>query len=572
MLLDAARHRRRFVRIDEHLFVILEEALLERLSKIEPLTSSRDERVEVSPAAIGHFDDLDGFSAPSSWQALRDRIASAGALVPTVPSTLAADLRTYQRQGHAWMSRLAAWGAGGILADDMGLGKTVQTLAVLLDRAGEGPQMVVAPTSVCFNWIREMERFATALIPIPYSGADREARLEGLGPNHVVITSYAIVQRDSERLAELDLATLVLDEAQAIKNPTTQRARAIRKLRPAWTVALTGTPVENRLGELWSIFRVVFPKLLGSWEHFRERFVTPIEKLGATEAKQALAAVIRPFVLRRTKVEVAKELPAKTEITVDVALSPKERALYEDARLSAIAHLVKLKTELPAEQVRFHVLSALTHLRQICCHPKLYDPASTVPSSKLERLLHIAGDLIEEGRRALVFSQFTQNLALVRGALEEAAIDYVYLDGSTPAAERPGLVDRFQTGGAPLFLLSLKAGGTGLNLTAADTVIHLDPWWNPAVEDQATDRAHRIGQTQPVTVYRLVTRGTIEEQILALHEDKRHLMQDLLEGSDRAGTMSSEDLMRMIEAGFTGARFDPEDVLPVAQRSAEARA
>ena len=554
VLLEAARAGRIYVRVPGDTLAILEKDLVERLAEIEPLTSTKQERVEVSPAAASLLGDV---HAPETWNDLKRRIEAAGRVEPEVPASLEAELRPYQKEGHRWMSRLAAWSAGGVLADDMGLGKTVQTLAMLLERSGTGPQLVVAPTSVCFNWVREMERFAPGLRPVPYVGTDRGGLLEGLGPKDVVITSYGLLTRDLEVFEQRSFATMVLDEAQAVKNPGALRTRAVRRVDADWRVALTGTPIENRLAELWSIFRVVFPALLGSWDHFRDRFLSP-----HSGGAGALAKVIRPFVLRRTKMQVASELPPRTEITIDVALSKKERALYEDVRLATIVHLAKLETELPSEQIRFHVLSAITRLRQLCCHPRLHDADSKVPSSKLDRLLHIVGDLVEEGRRALVFSQFTSNLGLVRDALVEKGIPFLYLDGGTPAAERGGIVDRFQAGEAQIFLLSLKAGGTGLNLTAADTVIHLDPWWNPAVEDQATDRAHRIGQTKPVTVLRLVTRGTIEEQILALHEDKRDLMRRLLDGADRAGALSSDEMMEMIRAGFAGTAFEPEEEEP----------
>jgi superfamily II DNA or RNA helicase len=557
VLLDAARNRKRYVRIGQSEFLRLEDGLRSRLEQIEPLTFSGKDTVEISPAAIAYFEDL-AIEAPVSWHELKKRIDEARAIEPEVPASLTATLRPYQIEGHAWMTRLAAWGAGCVLADDMGLGKTVQALAVLLDRKDQGPQLVVAPTSVCFNWIREMERFAPSLRAIAYAGKDRAGTLADLGPGDVVITSYALLQRDLEALTQHEYGTLVIDEAQAIKNPATKRSRSVRDVRAKWVLALTGTPVENRLTDLWAIFRVAFPRLLGSMEHFRGRFILPIERDGSPEARAALSRVVRPFILRRTKAQVATELPARTEVIVDVVLSHQEREIYEDARLASIAHLAKIQTELPNEQIRFHVLSALTRLRRICCHPRLDDEDSTVPSAKLERFLRMTKDLIEGGHRALVFSQFTTNLALVRTALDDEGIAYLYLDGHTPAADRGPLVDRFQAGEAPLFLLSLKAGGTGLNLTAADTVIHLDPWWNPAVEDQAADRAHRLGQTQPVTIYRLVARKTIEEQILTLHDKKRGLLQDLLEGTDRAGALSSDELIALMEEGFAGPSFERE--------------
>jgi SNF2 family DNA or RNA helicase len=337
-----------------------------------------------------------------------------------------------------------------------------------------------------------------------------------------------------------------VDEAQALKNPTTQRSKAARALDAEFRIALTGTPLENHLGELWSLFSIVFPGLLGSWDQFRERFAAPIEKVRDPAARAALARVIQPFLLRRTKAEVARELPSRTEVEVPIALSDDEHRLYEDARLAAVAELAVKGQGMRDEQRRFQVLAALTRLRLLASHPKLYDASSTIASSKLKRALELLEELRSEGHRTLVFSQFTSHLALVREALDAVGFSTLYLDGQTPAKERAALIDRFQAGEADAFLISLKAGGTGINLTAADYVLHLDPWWNPAVEDQATDRAHRIGQTKPVTVYRLITRGTIEDKIVALHRDKRALVAGVLEGTDVAAKLSAKDLLALL--------------------------
>ncbi|MCX5744620.1 MAG: DEAD/DEAH box helicase, partial [Proteobacteria bacterium] len=316
---------------------------------------------------------------------------------------------------------------------------------------------------------------------------------------------------------------------------------------------------ENHLGELWSLFAVVFPGLLGSWEQFRERFANPIERNKDEAARAALSRVLQPFLLRRTKGEVARELPPRTEITVPVALSSEEWGLYEDARLAAVANLGKQGQGLRDEQRRFQVLAALTRLRLLASHPRLYDPKSTLGSSKMMRLLELLDELRREGHRALVFSQFTSHLGLVREELDRAGYVSLYLDGGTALGQRAKLVERFQAGEGEVFLISLKAGGTGINLTAADYVIHLDPWWNPAVEDQAADRAHRIGQTKPVTVYRLVARGTIEEQILGMHTDKRALVAGILEGTDIAARLTTRDLLALLEQGDRGDRQDDDD-------------
>ncbi|HZH03095.1 MAG TPA: DEAD/DEAH box helicase, partial [Myxococcaceae bacterium] len=486
-------------------------------------------------------------SATAAWRILAARVAAAKDVDPAVPEGLRASLRDYQHEGFRWLARLAEWGAGACLADDMGLGKTLQTLALLLHRADQGPALVVAPTSVCFNWVEEARRFAPGLRPLLYAELeDRHKRLKRLKAGEVLITSYGLMAQDEEAFASRSFATLVFDEAQAIKNPNAQRSRAARALKADFRVALSGTPLENHLGELWSLFRTAFPGLLGSWEQFRERYAGPIERNQDPHAGPALSRVLRPFLLRRTKAEVARELPSKTEVRLPVMLSKEERALYEDARLAILAELTASGDGLREEQKRFQVLAGLTRLRLLASHPRLYEPESRVASSKMKQLLRLVEELREEGHRCLVFSQFTSHLALVRGELERVGVRYLYLDGETPAARRGELVRAFQGGEGEVFLISLKAGGTGLNLTAADYVIHLDPWWNPAVEDQATDRAHRIGQTNPVTVYRLVAQGTIEEQILAMHEDKRALVSGVLEGTGAAARLSAEDLLSLL--------------------------
>ncbi len=558
VLLDAARRQQRFVRVDAARWIELSDTLRQRLGAVADQTYAGRTHLELSPGAVPAIRALadagaDVETAPD-WQALTKQLTASLTLVPKIPAGLTATLRDYQIEGHAWLSRVAAWGAGACLADDMGLGKTVQAIAVLLDRARLGPALVLAPTSVAFNWVQELARFAPSLTPVLYADApDRVACLAKLRKKDVVIVSYGLLVRDAELLADTTFATLVIDEAQALKNANTRRAKAARKLDAKFRIALSGTPFENHLGELWSLFAIIFPGLLGSWEQFRERYAGPIERAKDPDARAALARVLRPFLLRRTKQEVARELPSRTEIEVPVALSKEEWEMYEDARLAAVAEVDRQGKGVRDEQRRFQILAALTRLRLLASHPRLYDGRSEIASSKLRRLLELCDELRAEGHRALVFSQFTSHLALVRAALDQAGYTSLYLDGSTPARERQGLIERFQAGEADLFLLSLKAGGTGINLTAADYVIHLDPWWNPAVEDQATDRAHRIGQTRPVTVYRLIARGTIEQQILAMHGDKRALVAGVLDGSDGAARLTTKDLLALLAAAPSGA-------------------
>jgi superfamily II DNA or RNA helicase len=552
VLLDAARRQQRFVRVDAERWVELSETLAQRLLAVSDQTYSARDHLELSPGAVPAIRALAeagaNVEAAPAWDELAFKLASSKKLRPKPPATLMATLRDYQTEGHAWLTRIAAWGAGACLADDMGLGKTIQAIAVLLDRAKLGPAFVLAPTSVTYNWVQELQRFAPTLRPVLYTEqTDRAAALAKLGKRDVLIASYGLLVRDAEQLAATKFATLVVDEAQALKNPTTRRARAARTLDAGFRIAMSGTPFENHLGELWSVFAIIFPGLLGSWEQFRDRYAMPIERDHNLDARHALSRVLRPFLLRRTKQEVARELPSRTEIVVPIALSDDEARLYEDARLAAVAQLGREAKPMRDEQRRFQVLAALTRLRLLASHPKLYDAMSTIPSSKLARAIELLEELRSEGHRALVFSQFTSHLALVRAALDNAGFASLYLDGSTPAAQRTKLVERFQSGEGDVFLISLKAGGTGINLTAADYILHLDPWWNPAVEDQATDRAHRIGQLKPVTVYRLISRGTIEEQIVALHRDKRALVAGILEGSDVAARLTTRDLLSLLQ-------------------------
>ncbi len=375
--------------------------------------------------------------------------------------------------------------------------------------------------------------------------AGRAEAIAAAGPGDVLVVSWALLVQEKGLLAAKQFSTLVLDEAQALKNASTQRAQAARELKADFVVALSGTPIENHLGELWSLFRVVLPGLLGSAEAFRARFAVPIERNDDATAKAALRTLVQPFLLRRTKDAVARELPARTDIRLDVAMSDTEKGVYEAARREAVRQLMGL-TDDGAPQARFHVLAALTRMRQLACDVGLVDTSWAGGSSKLNRLCEILAELKASGHRALVFSQFTSLLDRVELGFAGQALTWLRLDGTTPDAERQKRVAAFQAGKADVFLLSLKAGGTGLNLTAADYVIHLDPWWNPAVEDQASDRAHRLGQTRPVTVYRLVSQGTVEERILALHASKRALVSSVLEGSHTAGSLSTRQLIALV--------------------------
>ena len=563
-LLAAVRESRRFVAVGTGHWVEIDAALRDSLAATAEVAAGSALPRLAAPIVDALAAEGATIEAPKAWTALLLRMHEAAAFEPEHPVGLTATLRDYQAAGVRWLLRLAHWAPGACLADDMGLGKTVQALAVLLARQTLGPALVVAPTSVGFNWVREAETFAPGLSLRLFRGRQSLGALDGLGRGDVVITSYDLVALYEEQFTPISFATVVLDEAQAIKNAATRRAKAAFALQSGFTVALTGTPVENHTGELWSIFRAAAPGLLGTLAEFQKRFAVAIERQKDARARRSLARLIRPFVLRRLKADVAPELPPRTEVRMDVELSHGERALYDELRAAAMQSFAGGDLAEDENQRRIQVLAVLTRLRQLACHPRLYDPRSKVASSKLAALRELVAELKDGGHRALLFSQFTTHLALVREALDEDGVTYRYLDGQTPAAARRVEVDAFQRGEADLFLLSLKAGGTGLNLTAADYVIHLDPWWNPAVEDQATDRAHRIGQDKAVTVYRLVARGTVEEGILAMHGDKRALMSGLLDGTETAAKLSTEELMALIaesgRAGLGGSDDDDEVV------------
>ncbi|MBF0584434.1 MAG: DEAD/DEAH box helicase [Magnetococcales bacterium] len=546
--LDQAKGR--FVPLDDGRFVTLTSHFRQQLERLRSMTeSARDGRKLATLGAVAMqelVDETGDVKADKAWHTLSARIREANTHVPQVPSTLQAELRDYQVEGFQWLSRLARWGAGACLADDMGLGKTVQAIAVMLELAPKGPCLVIAPTSVCHNWEREMARFSPALNVFRLSAtADRAAMLSVMGPMDVLVVSYGLLHGEGDRLADVSWQVLILDEAQAIKNAETRRAQASRKLNAAFRIAISGTPIENYLDELWSLFQVINPDLLGSRESFQKRFAGPIERNRDASTLQSLRALVRPFILRRTKSMVLSELPPRTDVTLEVELPEDEQAFHEALRQKALEALEKLSLEDPGQR-RFRILAEITRLRRACCHPGLIDPETPLPGAKLAMFLELAEELIRNRHKALVFSQFVGHLDRVRAALDAQGIHYQYLDGSTPAKEREKRVNAFQSGDGDLFLISLKAGGLGLNLTAADYVIHLDPWWNPAVEDQASDRAHRIGQNRPVTVYRLIVQNSIEEKMLSLHRDKRDLADALLEGTDTAVRLSEDDLLALI--------------------------
>jgi superfamily II DNA or RNA helicase len=482
---------------------------------------------------------LGGEDRRLAWQGgerlrrLAEKLRDFEGIVPVPPPAgLRAELRPYQRQGLSWLHFLREYGFGGILADDMGLGKTVQALAFLLSEkeAGrlENPSLVVAPTSVLGNWRREAARFAPELRVLVLHGPDRAEYFDFLEHYDLIITSYALLHRDAAVLRRHAFHSVILDEAQAIKNARSKGAQTACLLRSENRLCLTGTPLENHLGELWSLFHFLMPGFLGHESDFNKLFRQPIEKRGDVRRQKELTSRIAPFLLRRDKGQVAAELPPKTEIAQSVELAEPQRRLYETIRAAMAEKVGTLLRQKGLARSHIEVLDALLKLRQACCDPrlvKLESARKVRQSAKLELLLEMLEELLEEGRRILLFSQFTSMLALIEEELKIRRFKYVKLTGQT--RKRDEVIDAFQNGEAPLFLISLKAGGVGLNLTAADTVIHYDPWWNPAVERQATDRAHRIGQDKPVFVYKLVAADTVEEKILQLQERKQALADDL---------------------------------------------
>ncbi|GHV64015.1 SWF/SNF family helicase [Bacteroidia bacterium] len=533
----------RFVEMQSGAFLALSKRLKQQLDNLNTVAQAHKKEVQINRFAMmsmtDFWDEVEGLKVDKAWKEMRKKMKDSDKIDVVVPAGLQAELRPYQMDGFRWMMRLSAWGAGACLADDMGLGKTIQAICMLLSRSTEGAQLVIAPVSVIPNWVNELRKFAPGLNPLVLATTKRKKMMEDLQAGDVLIASYGILQSEEGLFTNREWKTVVLDEAHTIKNFATKTSKAAMSLQADFKLILTGTPIQNHLGEIWNLFHFINPGMLGSLSQFAERFIKP----EAEEGKKLLKRLIAPFILRRTKTAVLEELPPKTEIVKKIHLSDEETAFYEAVRQQAIEALER--EESATKHIK--VLAEITRLRQASCNPRLVNSDIKIPSSKLSIFLEIVQDLQENKHRALVFSQFVTHLSLVKEALDEQKISYLYLDGSTPMSDRERLVKRFQAGECDLFLISLKAGGLGLNLTGADFVVHLDPWWNPAIEDQASDRAHRIGQTRPVTVYRLVAENTIEEKIIKLHHTKRDLADSLLEGSDMVANLSAKELLNLIK-------------------------
>ncbi len=551
-LLDA-QPGARFLELTGGEFLALTASFRRQLDDLRGLSSpAAHGEIRVHPLSSLALSELlaeTQLEADAQWEALQQRLREAREFDPRVPPTLQGRLRPYQRDGFRWLARLSRWGAGACLADDMGLGKTVQVLALLLKRAPAGPALVVVPTSVVANWLAEARRFAPRLNVTAYVGVGtaRAGLLEAPAAFDLVVTTYALLHIDAERLRAVSWNSVVLDEAQAIKNPDTKRARAARGLDARFRLVTTGTPIQNNLTDLHSLFSFLNPGMLGSRQHFRRVFAAPIEQRADSAARERLRRLVAPFILRRLKTEVLRDLPPRTEITLHVEMSSAEASFYEALRLRAVEDLEGMSdTAVDAGDRRLRILSHLMRLRRACCNPALVHPGAAPPSSKLAMFADTLAELLANGHKVLVFSQFVGHLKLIEAHLNQQAVPYQYLDGGTAAAARRERIAAFQAGQGEVFLISLAAGGVGLNLTAADYVIHMDPWWNPAVEDQASDRAHRIGQTRPVTIYRLVTKGTIEEQIVDLHQHKRDLAERLLAAADAPGRLDAAELLALL--------------------------
>ena len=537
-----------FVRLNDTDFLSISDRLRRQLARLESLTVSNRGHLQISElhaSLLGSV--LSGevdIKHDKKIEELEKKIKQSMAQHPDAPRQLKADLREYQADGYQWMNRMTGWGAGVCLADDMGLGKTVQTIAFMLHTADQGPALVAAPASVVLNWRRELERFAPSLhVEVLNASSDRKATIGQATAGDVVLTTYGLFVTEQETLTQKQWNTVCLDEAHVIKNRQTKTSAAVMQLQATHRIILTGTPVQNHLGELWNLFQFINPGLLGSHDQFHKKYIVPIELQDNKERSRQLKRIVSPFMLRRTKQEVIEELPDKTEVNMPVELSDEEMAVYEVIRRRAKQ---LLEDEQSSSGVSVNTLAEITRLRQAACSAQLAEKGWTGECSKLNVLSDLLQEIVGGGNAVLVFSQFTSFLAMVRQRLDKEKVAYLYLDGSVPIKQREQLVQQFQRGQCPVFLISLKAGGLGLNLTGANYVIHLDPWWNPAIEQQATDRAYRIGQRQNVTVYHLISQHTIEEKILRLHQTKRNLADAMLSGTNESHKLTSKELLEMI--------------------------
>ncbi|MBN2693022.1 DEAD/DEAH box helicase [bacterium] len=533
-----------FVKLDSGEILVITSKLKKNIDSMRELLIEKDNSLIIPPHLAENIDKMVSESSKiestKEWRENVKKLKNIEQMNIIIPTKIEKKLRDYQKKGVHWITKMSSLGFGLCLADDMGLGKTVQAIYSVLINPEK--TVVITPASVLYNWREEIIKFAPQLNPIIYEGDERSESLSDLSENSIVIVSYDTFQRDSEFFYKIFWGWIILDEAQMIKNSETKRAKSIIKLQGERKLILSGTPIENHLGELWSLFNFLNPLLLGSQKEFLNSFVKPIID-GDELVKKILKNMLSPFILRRLKRDVLKELPEKTEKTYFIDFNAKERAFYEASRLKA---LEDLKNSDGANQ-RVKILAHLTKLRQITCDPSIVNREFSELSTKSENALNIIENIIENGHKVLVFSQFTSYLDKIKRVLNKARIEFLYIDGSISSKKRLELVDQFQNGITPVFLISLRAGGVGLNLTAANYVIHLDPWWNPAVENQATDRTHRIGQNKNVTVYKMIIRNSIEEKILKLHDEKKWLSSSILDDLDQISEkLSIDELINLL--------------------------
>lgn len=547
-ILAAVKLKENFYRRSDGSFISLEnndkKYIFELLERLEFSPSELEGQRKQLPSYYSlYLNALDGVEKDESFIEYIENIKK---IEPNIPEHLNDVLRFYQKDGIKWLKQLSELGLGGILADDMGLGKTLQVLAFIEGEHPKNPALVVAPSALTYNWYSECTRFTPDLRVLVIDGTrdERAGLIEKVNEYNLIITSYPILRRDIALYQQHEFSYCFIDEAQYIKNPKTMNARSVKKVRASRKFALTGTPIENSLSELWSIFDFIMSGYLYDLRTFRNVYETPIVKDGNTDTSNDFRAKIKPFILRRMKSEVLSELPEKLEYTVYADLTPEQRKMY-----SSYLALAKNRTiSLLKEGNKIQILTLLMRLRQICCHPSLFDENYTYESGKLNLLMELVESAVSSGHRILIFSQYTSMLELIRSELSKKNTRCFYLDGKTPSYERLEMADRFNGGERNIFLISLRAGGTGLNLTGADMVIHYDPWWNPAAMDQASDRAYRIGQLKDVQVIRLAARGTIEERILRLQEAKRSLADDMITANnENFASLSNEEIMELFE-------------------------
>ena len=552
---------KRFVQLTDGSYASLPETWLEKLShKLTALGLDSDKPPKTkfsqfeAPVLDSILDDLPEAVTDDFWNNLREKIHSFKEIAPIpAPEGLNATLRGYQMQGLAYLNFLREYHFGGILADEMGLGKTVQTLSFIQHmylKGFKGPNLIVVPTSVLPNWEREAKKFVPGLSLLTIYGTNRESLFRDIATSNIVLTTYALLRRDLDELEKQEFNTIILDEAQNIKNPNTITARSVRKIKAEMRLCLSGTPIENNLFELWSLFEFLMPGFLGAQHAFKKGVVKPI-KDGDDETLSFLRTRVRPFILRRTKSEVAKDLPPKIENTYFCGLVDEQAELYAMLAKKLRGQILETVEKNGIAKSQMSILDALLKLRQICCHPRLLkmdlpEFSTNLPSGKFDAFKDMVTDIVEEGHRVLVFSQFVQMLHIIRSWLQITGMPFCYLDGTSK--DRFDQVDRFNNStDIPIFLISLRAGGTGLNLTSADYVIHYDPWWNPAVENQATDRTHRIGQTRQVFSYKLICQNTVEEKILSLQAAKKGIADSVIPGAEAWKSISREDLEMLFE-------------------------